>query len=165
MSAPCLLLPVRHTAAGADPFLQAFSRAICCLRGSSPSAGNSQLLQATAPWLGGRRKAKKQSVLALIKSHIFLSRYFTNKTKAALKWMPGLAGCQRRAGDKGWEYKCCAGSGEPRMPLRQGERVAMETQWPNQGKKGPALGWTGSHWSRGSHRSRETGALVPPAPS
>lgn len=144
------------------PIFAALSRARCCLQGFSPSAGIGQLRRATAPWLRGRRKAKKQSVLALIKSHIFLTSYFTNKTKAALKWMPGLAGCQRRAGDKGWEYKCGAGSGEPRMPLRQGERVAMETWWPNRGKKGPALGWTGSHRR---HRTQETGALVPPVPS
>lgn len=162
MSPPCLLLPVRHTAAGADPFSQALSRVSCCRRGFSPSAGISRLRRATASWLGGRRKAKKQSVLALIKSHIFLTSYFTNKTKAALKWMHGLAGCQRRAGDKGWEYKCGAGSGEPRMPLRQGERVAMETRWPNRGKKGPALGWTGSHRR---HGTQETGALVPPVRS
>lgn len=86
-----------------------------------------------------RRRAGKHSVLSPIESHGFLSRHCTDKTKAALKWMPGLAGCQRRAGDKGCEYKCSAGSGEPRMlcgresasPWRQSgeERTRTGMDW------------------------------------
>lgn len=89
-------------------------------------------LPAPAP-LGRRGWGRKRRVLARIGSRGFLSSHGTDKTKAALKWMPGLAGCQRRAGDKGWEHK----RGEPRMLCgTESAAVAMETRRP--GRDGSA---------------------------
>lgn len=90
-----------------------------------------------SPQLGDSR-AGKRTVLTLPESHGFLSSHCTDKTKAALKWMPGLAGCQRQAGDKGWEHKRSAGSGEPRMLCGTESASPWRQDWERTG-----MGWGG----------------------
>lgn len=140
MSPHCSLLPI-PLCSWHKPISTGFS-GDALPAGLFPSTGNRQLQRLHLGWGRGLVcEEKNQSVLALIQCHLFLTSYFTNKTKAALKWMPGLAGCQRQQETKAGNTNA-AGSGS------QGCLCGRESAlpWRHSGQTGQERTRTGMDW-------------------